>query len=120
MNSTLNNKKYKIQNKEEDNLSSIEGVINKLDYYYDVIDQFSGGGKLQSKKDDKYLNKYKNLIKSSKNSIKYYTKSIIFDNERIEGIALACEILLDKNMYLLLKNHSSQKVVVLLAVLQHV
>jgi GR25 family glycosyltransferase involved in LPS biosynthesis len=35
------------------------------------------------------------------NSIKYYTKSIIFDNERIEGIALACEILLDKNMYLL-------------------
>ena len=35
------------------------------------------------------------------NSIKYYTKSIMFDNERIEGIALACEILLDKNMYLL-------------------
>lgn len=35
------------------------------------------------------------------NSIKYYTKSIIFDNERIEGIALACEILLDRNMFLL-------------------
>jgi glycosyltransferase involved in cell wall biosynthesis len=35
------------------------------------------------------------------NSIKYYTKSIMFDNERIEGIALACEILLDRNMYLL-------------------
>ena len=35
------------------------------------------------------------------NAIRYLTKSIIFDRERIEGIALACEILLQKEMYLL-------------------
>ena len=35
------------------------------------------------------------------NAIRYLTKSIIFDHQRIEGVALACEILLKKEMYLL-------------------
>ena len=35
------------------------------------------------------------------NAIRYLTKSIIFDHERIEGVALACEILLQREMYLL-------------------
>jgi len=35
------------------------------------------------------------------NSIRYLTKSIIFDHERIECIALACELFLQKEMYLL-------------------
>jgi GR25 family glycosyltransferase involved in LPS biosynthesis/tetratricopeptide (TPR) repeat protein len=35
------------------------------------------------------------------NSIRYLTKSIIFDNERIEGVALACEHLLQRDMHLL-------------------
>ena len=35
------------------------------------------------------------------NAIRYLTKSSIFDHERIEGVALACEILLQKEMYLL-------------------
>ena len=35
------------------------------------------------------------------NAIRYLTKSIIFDPQRIEGVALACEILLQKEMYLL-------------------
>jgi GR25 family glycosyltransferase involved in LPS biosynthesis len=35
------------------------------------------------------------------NAIRYLTKSSIFDHERIEGVALACEIFLKKEMYLL-------------------
>jgi GR25 family glycosyltransferase involved in LPS biosynthesis len=35
------------------------------------------------------------------NAIRYLTKSIIFDRERIEGVALACEIFLQREMYLL-------------------
>lgn len=35
------------------------------------------------------------------NAIHYLTKSIIFDHQRIEGVALACEIFLQKEMYLL-------------------
>jgi len=35
------------------------------------------------------------------NSIKYYTKSISFDSERIEGIALACEIIQNSEQHLL-------------------
>ena len=35
------------------------------------------------------------------NAIRYLTKSIIFDHQRIEGVALACEIFLKKEMYLL-------------------
>lgn len=35
------------------------------------------------------------------NAIRYLTKSITFDHERIEGVALACEIFLQKEMYLL-------------------
>jgi GR25 family glycosyltransferase involved in LPS biosynthesis len=35
------------------------------------------------------------------NAIRYLTKSIIFDHQRIEGVALACEIFLQKEMYLL-------------------
>ena len=35
------------------------------------------------------------------NAIRYLTKSILFDRERVEGVALACEILLRKEMYLL-------------------
>ena len=35
------------------------------------------------------------------NSIRYLTKSIIFDNQRIEGVALACELFLRREMYLL-------------------
>ena len=80
MNSTLNNKKYKIQNKEDNiysfnspekesglNMNLIEKVIDNLDNYYNIINQLNGGGKVCTTKDDKYLNKYKNLIKSSKN-----------------------------------------------------
>ena len=36
-----------------------------------------------------------------KNSIKYYTKSISFDSERIEGIALACEVLQSNEQHLM-------------------
>ena len=35
------------------------------------------------------------------NAIRYLTKSILFDHERVEGVALACEILLQREMYLL-------------------
>ena len=35
------------------------------------------------------------------NSIRYLTKSIIFDHERIEGVALACELFLQRDMHLL-------------------
>jgi len=35
------------------------------------------------------------------NSIKYYMRSITYDHERIDGIALACEILLNKGLHLL-------------------
>jgi GR25 family glycosyltransferase involved in LPS biosynthesis len=35
------------------------------------------------------------------NAIRYLTKSIIFDHQRVEGVALACEIFLKKEMYLL-------------------
>jgi GR25 family glycosyltransferase involved in LPS biosynthesis len=35
------------------------------------------------------------------NAIRYLTKSIIFDHQRIEGVALACEIFLKREMYLL-------------------
>ena len=35
------------------------------------------------------------------NAIRYLTKSSIFDHERIEGVALACEILLQREMFLL-------------------
>jgi len=75
MNFAFDKKKYKIQNKDEEgnlNLNLIETVIDNLDNYYDIIDQLSGGGKSNTKRDDKYLSKYKNLIKTSKNSIKYY------------------------------------------------
>lgn len=39
--------------------------------------------------------------KDFENSIKYYTKSIMFDHERIEGIAFACEVLQNSEQYLL-------------------
>jgi tetratricopeptide (TPR) repeat protein len=39
--------------------------------------------------------------KDFENSIKYYTKSIIFDSERIEGIAFACEVLQVSEQHLL-------------------
>ena len=35
------------------------------------------------------------------NSIKYYMRSITYDHERIDGIAFACEILLNKGLHLL-------------------
>lgn len=35
------------------------------------------------------------------NSIRYLTKSIMFDHERIEGVALACELFLQREMHLL-------------------
>ena len=73
MNLSSTKKKYKIQNEEDNlNFNLIDNLINNLDNYYEVLDQLTGGGKNKTTRDDKYLNKYKNLIKSSKNSIKYY------------------------------------------------
>ena len=73
MNLSSIRKKYKIQNEEDNlNFNLIDNLIDNLDNYYEVLDQLTGGGKIKTTRDAKYLNKYKNLIKSSKNSIKYY------------------------------------------------
>ena len=69
-------KKYKINNtaKTEISFDKIDKIISNISNYYDKMNIviYQEGGKKNINKNDKYYQKYKNLVKTSEKSIKYY------------------------------------------------